>query len=227
MIDVTTRIEIARTVPEVFAYVADQTNAPQWQTELRGTATHRRPCGGRQRARVRPDVRRAPLRLAQPFRGVRARPVRRVRIRPAGSPAPRPTGPRPSGIQARCSSAGWSSASAAAVTGGAGALPRPGQGARRDEQRSRPFWSSAPALATSATWRHGGLVSQISPTRTVGETSLPSLTARTRAAPASSSRKRTATYGSGAPQNAPGDGCRTGSRACSTRSRASAWRPPS
>lgn len=34
MIDLTTRIEIARPVPEVFAFVADQTNAPQWQTGL-------------------------------------------------------------------------------------------------------------------------------------------------------------------------------------------------
>lgn len=34
MIDVTTRIEIARPVPEVFAFVADQTHAPQWQTSL-------------------------------------------------------------------------------------------------------------------------------------------------------------------------------------------------
>ena len=34
MIDVTTRVAIARPVREVFAFVADQTNAPQWQTCL-------------------------------------------------------------------------------------------------------------------------------------------------------------------------------------------------
>lgn len=34
MIDVTTSVEIARPVREVFAFVADQTNAPQWQTGL-------------------------------------------------------------------------------------------------------------------------------------------------------------------------------------------------
>ena len=34
MIDVTTRVEIARPVPEVFEFVADQTNAPQWQKGL-------------------------------------------------------------------------------------------------------------------------------------------------------------------------------------------------
>ena len=34
MIDVTTSVEIARPVHEVFAFVADQTNAPHWQTEL-------------------------------------------------------------------------------------------------------------------------------------------------------------------------------------------------
>lgn len=35
MIDVTTRVEIARPAQEVFDFVADQTNAPQWQTDLR------------------------------------------------------------------------------------------------------------------------------------------------------------------------------------------------
>ena len=34
MIDVTTSVEIARPVQDVFAFVADQTNAPQWQTDL-------------------------------------------------------------------------------------------------------------------------------------------------------------------------------------------------
>ena len=34
MIDVETSVEIARPVQEVFAFVADQTNAPQWQTDL-------------------------------------------------------------------------------------------------------------------------------------------------------------------------------------------------
>ena len=34
MTDVTTRVDIARPVAEVFAFVADQTNAPQWQTGL-------------------------------------------------------------------------------------------------------------------------------------------------------------------------------------------------
>lgn len=34
VIDVTTSVEIARPVREVFAFVADQTNAPQWQTGL-------------------------------------------------------------------------------------------------------------------------------------------------------------------------------------------------
>lgn len=34
MIDVETSVEIARPVQEVFAFVADQTNAPQWQTNL-------------------------------------------------------------------------------------------------------------------------------------------------------------------------------------------------
>jgi uncharacterized membrane protein len=34
VIDVTTSVEIARPVREVFAFVADQTNAPQWQTDL-------------------------------------------------------------------------------------------------------------------------------------------------------------------------------------------------
>ena len=34
MIDVTTSVEIERPVREVFAFVADQTNAPQWQTGL-------------------------------------------------------------------------------------------------------------------------------------------------------------------------------------------------
>ena len=34
MIDVTTSVEIARPVQEVFGFVADQTNAPQWQTGL-------------------------------------------------------------------------------------------------------------------------------------------------------------------------------------------------
>ncbi len=34
MIDVTTKVEIARPAREVFAFVADQTNAPQWQTGL-------------------------------------------------------------------------------------------------------------------------------------------------------------------------------------------------
>ena len=34
MIDLETSIEIARPVQEVFAFVADQTNAPQWQTDL-------------------------------------------------------------------------------------------------------------------------------------------------------------------------------------------------
>ena len=34
MIDLETSIEIARPVQEVFAFVADQTNAPQWQTGL-------------------------------------------------------------------------------------------------------------------------------------------------------------------------------------------------
>jgi len=34
VIDVTTSVEIARPVHEVFAFVADQTNAPHWQTEL-------------------------------------------------------------------------------------------------------------------------------------------------------------------------------------------------
>lgn len=36
MIDVTTTIEIARPTDEVFAFVADQTNAPRWQTGLHG-----------------------------------------------------------------------------------------------------------------------------------------------------------------------------------------------
>ena len=35
MIDVETTIEIARPVAEVFAFVADQTNAPKWQKGLR------------------------------------------------------------------------------------------------------------------------------------------------------------------------------------------------
>ncbi|MGH3366679.1 MAG: SRPBCC family protein [Nocardioidaceae bacterium] len=35
MIDLETSVEIARPVHEVFAFVADQTNAPQWQTDLR------------------------------------------------------------------------------------------------------------------------------------------------------------------------------------------------
>lgn len=34
MIDVETSVEIARPAQEVFAFVADQTNAPQWQTGL-------------------------------------------------------------------------------------------------------------------------------------------------------------------------------------------------
>ena len=34
MIDVETRVEIARPAQEVFAFVADQTNAPRWQTDL-------------------------------------------------------------------------------------------------------------------------------------------------------------------------------------------------
>ena len=34
MIDLETRVEIARPVQEVFAFVADQTNAPRWQTDL-------------------------------------------------------------------------------------------------------------------------------------------------------------------------------------------------
>jgi uncharacterized protein YndB with AHSA1/START domain len=34
VIDVTTSVEIARPVREVFVFVADQTNAPQWQTGL-------------------------------------------------------------------------------------------------------------------------------------------------------------------------------------------------
>ena len=34
MIDVATRLEIARPVEVVFAFVADQTNAPRWQPEL-------------------------------------------------------------------------------------------------------------------------------------------------------------------------------------------------
>jgi uncharacterized membrane protein len=34
LIDVETSVEIARPVQEVFAFVADQTNAPQWQTDL-------------------------------------------------------------------------------------------------------------------------------------------------------------------------------------------------
>lgn len=34
MIDLETRVEIARPAREVFAFVADQTNAPQWQTDL-------------------------------------------------------------------------------------------------------------------------------------------------------------------------------------------------
>lgn len=32
--NITTRLEIGRSVPEVFAFVADQRNAPQWQTGL-------------------------------------------------------------------------------------------------------------------------------------------------------------------------------------------------
>lgn len=32
--EITTRLEIARPVPEVFAFVADQSNAPKWQTGL-------------------------------------------------------------------------------------------------------------------------------------------------------------------------------------------------
>lgn len=34
MIDLTTRVEISRPVAEVFAFVADQTNAPRWQSGL-------------------------------------------------------------------------------------------------------------------------------------------------------------------------------------------------
>jgi uncharacterized protein YndB with AHSA1/START domain len=34
MIDLETRVEIARPVAEVFAFVADQTNAPRWQNGL-------------------------------------------------------------------------------------------------------------------------------------------------------------------------------------------------
>ena len=34
LIDLETRVEIARPVQEVFAFVADQTNAPRWQTDL-------------------------------------------------------------------------------------------------------------------------------------------------------------------------------------------------
>ena len=34
MIDLETTVEIARPAQEVFAFVADQTNAPQWQTDL-------------------------------------------------------------------------------------------------------------------------------------------------------------------------------------------------
>ena len=34
MIDLETTVEIDRPVPEVFAFVADQTNAPQWQGGL-------------------------------------------------------------------------------------------------------------------------------------------------------------------------------------------------
>ena len=34
MIDLETKVEIARPVSEVFAFVADQTNAPQWQDGL-------------------------------------------------------------------------------------------------------------------------------------------------------------------------------------------------
>ncbi len=35
MIDVETKLEIARPAAEVFAFVADQTNAPSWQTGLK------------------------------------------------------------------------------------------------------------------------------------------------------------------------------------------------
>ena len=35
MIDLETTVEITRPVDEVFAFVADQTNAPQWQNGLR------------------------------------------------------------------------------------------------------------------------------------------------------------------------------------------------
>ena len=34
MIDIATSVEIERPVQEVFAFVADQTNAPKWQTDL-------------------------------------------------------------------------------------------------------------------------------------------------------------------------------------------------
>ena len=34
MIDLETKVEIARPVSQVFAFVADQTNAPQWQDGL-------------------------------------------------------------------------------------------------------------------------------------------------------------------------------------------------
>jgi len=36
MIDIETAVEIDRPVEEVFAFVADQTNAPQWQADLHG-----------------------------------------------------------------------------------------------------------------------------------------------------------------------------------------------
>ncbi len=35
MIDLETRVEIARPVAEVFAFVADQTNGPRWQHDLK------------------------------------------------------------------------------------------------------------------------------------------------------------------------------------------------
>ena len=114
MIDLTTSVEIARPVPEVFVFVADQTNAPRWQTGLHevrrltegpiGDGTEHefvRTFAGR---RVASRNRFVAFELAGTWSS---------RFRPGGSPAQRHIGPRLASPRARCSPAGWSCASEA------------------------------------------------------------------------------------------------------------------
>jgi len=146
VIDVETRVEIARPVQDVFAFVADQTNAPQWQTDLHEV---RRLTDGPIGVGSEHEVVRAfaGRRIASRNRFVAFEPGRYVKfeIPSGGSQAQRPIGPRPARPRERCSPAGWSFASE--VRCRCWSPSSPDSWPRTHDATSsgsRVFWSKAP-----------------------------------------------------------------------------------